>query len=73
MLENWLSTVIFIEVVATILIVWGFLHEDKVVAFEDRIIKAIRKKIRKAKRDLCARWLAKQGLEVTRRKDEKNV
>lgn len=73
MLENWLSTVIFIEVVATILIVWGFLHEDKVVAFEDRIIKAIRKKTRKAKRDLCARWLAKQGLEVTRRKDEKNV
>lgn len=73
MLATWLSITIFFEVIATILIVWGFMHEEKVVAFEDRIIKATRKKIRKAKRDLCARWLAKQGLEVISRKDEKNV
>lgn len=44
-----LSIVIVSEVIFTLFIVWGFMHEDRFVAFEDKIIRAVLRKIRKNK------------------------
>lgn len=49
MLENWLSVVIFLEVLFTLFIVWGFMHEDKFIAFEDKIIAKVKKRFDKKK------------------------
>lgn len=42
-----LSIIIVLEVLFTLFIVWGFMHEEKFVAFEDKIIFAVLRKIRK--------------------------
>lgn len=44
-----LSLIIIAEVLFTLFIVWGFMHEEKFVAFEDKIIFAVLKKIRRTK------------------------
>lgn len=44
-----LSLIIIAEVLFTLFIVWGFMHEEKFVAFEDKIIFAVLRKIRRAK------------------------
>ena len=41
------SIAIVIEVLLTVFIVWGIIHEEKFIEFEDRIILAVKKKIRK--------------------------
>ena len=41
-----LSIIIICEVLFTLFIVWGYMHEEKFVAFEDKIIFAILRKIR---------------------------
>lgn len=51
MLANWLSIVIFLEVIFTLFIVWGFMHEDRFIAFEDRIIAKVKKWIERKKSD----------------------
>lgn len=68
-----LAAVITCEIISTFLIVYGFIHEDKVVAFEDKIIRWLLRKIKKAKRiykiikiNICAKALAKEGIEVKR-------
>lgn len=40
------SIVIIIEVILTAFIAWGIMHEEKFIAFEDKIIFAILRKIR---------------------------
>ena len=37
-METWLSFVILGEVLITLFILWGFMHEDKFILFEDKII-----------------------------------
>lgn len=44
-----LSVVIVLEVLFTLFIVWGFMNEERFVAFEDKIIRAVLRKIRKRK------------------------
>ena len=45
MIETWLSIVILFEVLITLFIIWGFMHEDKFILFEDRIIYHIKNKL----------------------------
>ena len=45
-MSTTLSVIILIEVLFTLFVVWGFMHEEKFVAFEDKIIFAILRKIR---------------------------
>ncbi len=51
------SIVIIIEVLLTAFIAWGIMHEEKFVDFEDKLILAVRRKIRKefAKREYARR------------------
>lgn len=42
-----LSIIILLEVLFTLFIVWGFMHEELFVAFEDKIIFAVIKRIKK--------------------------
>ncbi len=42
--------------------VWGILHEQVLIEWEDAIAGKIRKKIRAAKRALTAKWLAEESL-----------
>ena len=44
-----LAIIIVIEVLLVLFIVWGFMHEEKFVAFEDKIIFAVLRKIRHRK------------------------
>lgn len=37
-METWLAIIILIEVLITLFILWGFMHEDKFILFEDKII-----------------------------------
>ncbi len=55
-MSTTLSVIILIEVLFTLFIAWGLMHEERFVAFEDKIIFAVLRKIRsiKAKRE-CAR------------------
>ncbi len=44
-METWLSFVILGEVLITLFILWGFMHEGKFIEFEDRIIYAVKMRI----------------------------
>lgn len=59
-----LSIIIFFEVVFIMFIAWGFMHEEKFVAFEDKIIRKILKAIRKKKIKLATKWLSKEGIII---------
>ncbi len=68
-----LSIVIVCEVISTLLIVYGFMHEDKLIAFENNLKKAAKRKIRKARRFIklvkvgfCTSTLKKEGFTVER-------
>lgn len=66
-MPTWLYGVIVFEIAFVLFIVWGYLHESKFVEFEDKIKLLISRKIRKAKRNLCAKWLAEEGLLVPKK------
>ncbi len=44
MIHLMLFYIIIFELIATVAIVYGFMHEKKIIEFEDRIIKKILKK-----------------------------
>lgn len=44
MLSNLLSIIIFLEVIFTLFIAWGLMHEERFIAFEDKIIARIKRK-----------------------------
>lgn len=48
-MSTTLSIIILCEVLFTLFIVWGFMHAELFVSFEDKIIFAVLKKIRKRK------------------------
>ena len=58
--------IIFFEVVLVAFTVWGILHENRLIEFERRTWEKIKRRIRIKKRDLCAKWLADDGLVVQR-------
>lgn len=49
MIDLTLAIIIPCEVLFTLFVVWGFMHEDKFVAFEDKIIARIIKAICKGR------------------------
>ena len=49
-METWLSFVILGEVLITLFILWGFMHESKFIEFEDRIIYAVKMRINASRR-----------------------
>ena len=71
------STIIVLEVISTLAIAYCILHEEKLVAFEDKIIRWVLRKFRKTRRTFkaaklrfCAKSLKKEGFTVSReRKD----
>lgn len=56
-MSTTLSVIILIEVLFTLFIAWGLMHEERFVAFEDKIIFAVLRKIRssRAKREYLRR------------------
>ena len=56
-MSTTLSVIILIEVLFTLFIAWGLMHEERFVAFEDKLIFAALRKIRrmKAKREYLRR------------------
>ncbi|MCH5198997.1 MAG: hypothetical protein J1E34_08835 [Oscillospiraceae bacterium] len=50
------------EIIATVGIIVGYLHEDRVVALERKVYEQLKRRIRIKKRDLCAKWLAEDGM-----------
>lgn len=59
-----LPVVIFLEVLLTLFIAWGLMHEDKLIAFENALCRKVKKKINRFKRNICAKWLAEQGIII---------
>ena len=57
-METWLAVVILCEVLCTLFILWGFMHEDKLIQFEDNVIFYFKYKIRKLKK-LCEKLICK--------------
>lgn len=72
-----ISGIILLEILSTLALVWCFMHEKKLVAFEDKIIRWVLRKFRKTRRTykaamvgLCSKSLEKEGFTVSReRKD----
>ena len=55
--------VIGIEAVIMAGCVVGWMRYDsRIRAWEDRMIAGIKSKVRRSKRDLCAKWLAEDGM-----------
>ena len=56
-MSTTLSVIIAIEVLFTLFVAWGIMHEERFVAFEDKIIFAALRKIRRsrAKREYMRR------------------
>lgn len=69
MISSKIAILIAFEVVWSLALVWMFLHEEKLVDFENAVFKAIKKKIEKKKIDICAKWLAKNNLVVVEKKE----
>lgn len=66
-----ISFIVIFELIILAFIVWGFLHEELFVDFEDKIVAKVRKEIRYIKREACARYLAKQGITIPKQKGDK--
>lgn len=48
-MSTTLSVIIVLEVFFTLFIAWGIMHEERFVAFEDKIIFAVLRKIRRSR------------------------
>ena len=48
-MSTTISVIILLEVLFGLFIAWGIMHEERFVAFEDKIIFAVLRKIRAAK------------------------
>ena len=48
------------EIICTLLIVYGFMHEKELLQFEDKV----RREIRKIKIGLCIKFLKREGFAV---------
>lgn len=61
-----LIAIIICEIISTLLIVYGIMHEKELVQLEDKIKHAIKRNIRTIKIGLCVKCLKKEGFEVRR-------
>lgn len=61
-MSTLLATVIICEILSTFLIVFGFIHEDKLIAFEDALIRAVKRKVKHTRVRMCLRYLEKEGI-----------
>lgn len=61
-----LIAIIICEIISTLLIVYAIMHKEKLVQFEDKLRKAIKRDIRTIKVGLCVKCLKKEGFEVRR-------
>lgn len=61
-----LIAIIICEIISTLLIVYGFMHKEKLVQFEDKIKYAIKRDIRTIKIGICVKCLKKEGFVVRR-------
>lgn len=59
-----LIAIIICEIISTLLIVYGIMHEKELVQLEDKIRKAIKRDIRTIKVGLCVKCLKKEGFVV---------
>ena len=59
-----LIAIIICEIISTLLIVYGIMHEKELAQFEDKIKKAIKRDIRTIKIGLCVKCLKKEGFVV---------
>ena len=53
---------IIFELVLLAFVCWGILHEEKLILFERKLVIKIKTKVRKLRRDILAKTLAKYGL-----------
>ncbi len=53
-MDTALSVMILCEVMVTLFVVWGFLHEQSFVRFEHAIARAVSKKLRAIRRSRTA-------------------
>jgi hypothetical protein len=59
-----LIAIIICEIISTLLLIYGFMHKEKLVQFEDKIKKAIKRDMRNIKIGLCVKCLKKEGFVV---------
>ena len=55
-----IATIIICEIISTLLIVYGFMHEKKLVQFEKRVRAALKR----IKIGICIKCLNKEGFVV---------
>lgn len=63
-MNTTLSLIILAEVLLTLFVVWGFLHEKAFVAVERRIARAVRRRVRAARRRKAAAAHRRQNRRV---------
>ena len=63
-MSTWIGLIIMTEALAGLAIIYGYMHEDRVIAWEKRAAERIRAAAREIRRRLCERWLNKGDLDV---------
>lgn len=53
-METWIGLVILAQVLITLFVIWGFMHEGAFIEFEDKIIYAIKMRIAYSRRSKTA-------------------
>ena len=49
MIDTWLAIIILFEVLITLAIIYGFMHEGEIILFEDMIIQKIKTRLSRYK------------------------
>ena len=62
-MSTTLSIIIVLEVLFTLFIAWGIMHEERFVAFEDKIIFAVLRKIKRSR--ARKEYMRREKLSVT--------
>lgn len=58
-MSTLIAIIILAEALLALAIIYGFIHEDRVIAWEQRVAREWRRR-------LCERWLNRGDLEVRR-------
>ena len=69
MISTGLSIIILFEIIFALFVGWGFMHENKLIEFERKIMHVAKKKFRKKQIEICAKWLAKNNMIVKEREE----
>lgn len=63
-MSTLIGMVIIFEAFVGIVVIYGWLHEDRWIAWERRAAERIRDAAREVRRRLCERWLNRGDLDV---------